>query len=101
MKTFKNPCDGSHAKKLGTMSPYCDLLQFANVISVAINRNKCFCNVEQTCKSANGSCKKYKKNLHVATCSRPLCKNCQLFKDYYFLCYKMIFTEEAIAFQFM
>ena len=86
-------------KKLGTTSPYCYLLQFANVISVAINRNKCFCNVEQTCKSANGSCKKYKKNLHVATCSRPLCKNCQLFKDYYFLCYKMIFTEEAIAFQ--
>ena len=98
VKAFKNPCDGSQAKKLGRMSPYCYLLQFANTISIAINKNKCFCNVEETCKSANGSCKKYNKNLHVATCSRPLCENCQLFRDYYFLCYKMIITEE-MAFQ--
>ena len=39
VKAFKNPCDGSQAKKLGRMSPYCYLLQFANMISIAINKN--------------------------------------------------------------
>lgn len=45
MRALKNLCDGSCAKIKGNKSPYCYLLQFAKVISIAINKNRCFCDV--------------------------------------------------------
>ena len=100
MRAFKNPCDGSFKEKLGNIYLYFYLLQYAKQLSIAINKDQCSYNVFQTCKSKTGSCKHIKNNhMHVFNCSRTLCYACQLFRQYNFLCYKMIFTEEPMAFQ--
>lgn len=39
------------------------------------------------------------KNLHIGNCARRLCKNCKFFRRYYFVCYKIGFTEEHMMFQ--
>ena len=100
MRAFKNPCDGSFANKLGNVYPYCYLLQYTYKISIAINKDQCSCDVYKTCKSITGSCKHIEsKNMHIFNCLKAFCDACQLFRQYYFICYKMIFTEEPMAFQ--
>ena len=100
MRVLKNPCDGSFANKLGNIYPYCYLLQYAYKMSIAINKDQCCCDILKTCESKTGSCKNIKsKNMHVFNCSRTLCNPCQLFRRYNFICYKMVFTKEPMAFQ--
>ena len=95
MRALKNPYDGSFANKLGNMHPYCYLLQYDYKMSIAIKKDQCCCDILKTCKSKTGSC----KNMDIFNCSRALCNPCQLFRRYSFICYKMIFIKEPMAFQ--
>lgn len=69
-------------------------------MSVPIDKDQCTCDLLKTCKSKRRCCRNIKnKNMHVFNCTRTLCKPCDIFRKYNFICYKMIFMDEPMAFQ--
>ena len=59
-------------------------------------KEKCDCDMENTCKSAQGKCINVPIGRHHLLCDRPLCDKCIFIRKYHYLCYKLIFKEEPL-----
>ena len=99
MRAYKNPCNGSMVKVFGVGHPYCYYMQFLNLFNRDINRSYCQCKFNETCKSSLGMCKTFPPHRHNIQCNRPLCTVCKLFREYYFLCFQLLFEDKPMRFE--
>ena len=99
IRAYKNPCDRSKISVFGIGHPFCYYMQFLNVFNQDVNISKCQCNIFETCKASSGRCSLFPSENYHILCDRPLCDICKLFREYYFLCFKLLFEEEPLKFE--
>ena len=54
---------------------------------------------EVNVNAPSGRCRLFPSDKHHILCNRPLCDICKLFREYYFLCFKLLFEEEPLKFE--
>ena len=99
IRAYKNPCDISKISVFGIGHPFCYYMQFLNVFNQDVNISKCQCNIFETCKAPSGRCSLFPSENYHILCDRPLCDICKHFREYYFLCFKLLFEEEPLKFE--